>query len=248
MIENLIRKYDNLSSNDLVTYIDGLNLDGLVKFYLKCSNHLYFKRYNSMNNILELISNKIKEKLNTVSILELIDIYTNIFIDTLNVEDSIESNNNVINVRKTNLEDNFFVQYESSKKNLSREEFIDSYVKTIDYYEQNSLYLKTVFSFIDNLQKEISDYIDSVLEKISDDDKHALLIKINEIIDENALEIIERNEIKKSRKTIDIHSKMREISTFEIFNMLDTTNLKHKNYVYNNFKAYLEKYNYSNKK
>ena len=57
------------------------------------------------------------------------------------------------------MEGNFFIQYESSKKNLSREEFFDNYIKSIDYYEENSLYLKTVFSYIDKLQKEISDYI-----------------------------------------------------------------------------------------
>ena len=248
MVENLIKNYNNSDNNEFNSYIEGLNLKGLVNFYLKCSNHLYFKKYNNINEILEVVFNNIKQKYNSVSILELIDIYTNIFTETLNVEESIESNNNIIDVRKMNLEDNFFIEYETKKNNLERSDFIDKYTRSLDYYEENALYLKTVFSFIDKLQQEIVDYLDDVISKLSNEEKHVLLIKINEIIEKNYQEIIERNEIRKNRKTIDIHSKMKEIPTFEIFNMLDTSMLKNKNYVYSSFQSMLKQVNYSSKK
>ena len=248
MVENLIRNYSDNSDNDLKKYLEGLNLSGLVSFYLKCSNHLYFKKYASISNILELIFSAIKNKFDSVSVLELMDIYTDVFTESLNIEGSIESNNNIINVRKMNLKDSFFIDYESKRKNLERSKFVDEYTKSLDYYETDVLYLKSVFSFVDALQQEMLDYIELVMSKLSNDEKHMLLIQVNEIIEKNSLEIIERNEIRKNRKTIDIHSKMKEIPTFEVFNMFDTTNLKNKNYVYSNFQAYLKKYNYSSQK
>ena len=248
MVENLIKNYNNSENNEFNNYIEGLNLSGLVNFYLKCSNHLYFKKYNNIGDILELIFDNIKKKLNSVSILELMDIYTNIFTETLNIEESIESNNNIINVRNANLKDDFFIEYESKRSNLDRNEFIERYTRSLDYYENNAIYLKNVFSFIDKLQQEMVNYLDGVISKLSNEEKHILLIKINEIIEKNSLEIIERNEIRKNRKTVDIHSKMKEIPTFEIFNMLDTTMLKNKNYVYSNFQSMLKQVNYSSKK
>ena len=78
-------------------------------------------------------------------------------------------------------------------------------------------------------------------------ERNLYLIKINEIIENNSLEIVKRNEMRKNKRVIDIQSKMRDISTFEIFSMLDTTTLKNKNYVYGSFQAALIKQKNNNK-
>ena len=248
MIENLIRDYSSNQNNNLNNYIEGLDLNGLVNFYLKCSNHLFFQKYNTaMDDILILIYNQIMNKLKETSLLDIIEVYFNIFNESLYIEDSIEANQNIINVRRYNLNDDFFLEYESKRHNISRLEFIENYQKGLEYYEEDSLYLKSVFGYLDKLQNAILEYLDTIISKLSEEERHIYLIKINEIIEDNSLEIIRRNEIRKNRKAVDIESKMREISTFEIFSMLDTTTLKNKNYIYGNFQAALKKKAYNKK-
>ncbi|MBQ8892478.1 MAG: hypothetical protein IJ068_06430 [Bacilli bacterium] len=241
MIENLIKGYNGEENNVLNTYIEGLDLNGLVNFYLKCSNHLLFQKYsNSMNDILTSIYNKIMKKLPETSLLEVMDVYFNIFTESLYVEDSIEANQNIINVRNYNLNDDFFIEYESKRRKMSKDEFIENYSKSMEYYEEDKLYLKSVFDYLDKLQLNVLEYLNKMLHNLTDTERHLYLIKINEIIEDNSLEIIKRNEIRKNKRIIDIQSKMRDISTIEVFNMLDTTSLKNKIYIYSSFQAVLK--------
>jgi len=243
MIENLIKEYDSKNNNNLSNFIEGLNLNGLVNFYLKCSNHLYFQKYNNIGNMLEYVYKIIKNKLSSVTIIELMGIYTNIFIEALNIEESINANNNIVRVRTASLKDDFFLNFEPKRRKMSREQFIDMYTREMDYYEKDSLYLKSVFSFVDKLQQEIADYIDNAISKLSDEEKNILLIRVNEIIENNSLKIIEENESK--TRIIDIYSKMKEIPTFEISNISDTK--KYENYVYESFRGSLMKKNIKKK-
>ena len=244
MVESLIRNYSKSEDNSLVNYVNGLDLNGLVTFYLKCSNHLYFQRYDSIDSILELIYQKIVDKIGDLSLLDTMEVYLKIFNESLAIEDSIEASQNIISVRKYNLKDNFFIKYESERKKMSEQQFIENYHKGLDYYENDLLILKNVFSYLDKLQNYLLELLDNKIETLSEEERIAYLIKINNIIEENSIEIIKRNEIKKNRRAVDIQSRMNEISTFEIFSMLDTTNLKNKNYVYMNFQEALKrKYN-----
>ena len=113
------------------------------------------------------------------------------------------------------------------------------YEKEINYYVNNGIYLDKSFHNMDLLLSNVFNYINEKISKLDLDSKKELLMHINNIILDNSLEIIKRNELRRNKKFIDIRSKMIDKSTYEIFNMLDTTKLKNMNYVYSNFQSIL---------
>ena len=242
MVERLVRNYDE-NFNEIESYLNNLNLNDLINLYLKCATPLYIQNYENISKILNLVFDNIMNKLDTVSLIDIINLYSNIFVETMSLEDSIQSNQNIINVREFNLTDDFFLEYESKKKDQTKEEYIKDYFKSLENYRKSLAHFNKCFQYLDKLQKSVLSYIDSALKTISNEENEVLLREINKKIEETSDEILRRYQLSRNKKAIDIESRMKETPSFEIFNMLDTIALSRKDYVYSNYQAALmEKY------
>ena len=237
MIERLINSYNEGLNNDLESIIDTIPLNDIVDIYIKYTNPVYIQNKKNISKSLNLICNKILLKLESVSLEELIDLYINVFIEEIFIEDSIDGYKNILKVRNCNLKDEFFIEFESKKQNIGRDEFLNKYIKSLDFYNESLEYHNESFHFLDTLQKGILSFINEKINNCLNDELLVILRNINNKIEFNSNEIIKRNELRKNKKAIDIQRRISETPTIEIFCMLDTTNLKHKNYIYNSLQA-----------
>ena len=108
----------NLKSEDEILKLSNLDIKKLIDIYIKLSNPIYYKTHDNMDNILKVLLDIIIKKLDDISLIEVIDIYTNIFGETLITDENIENNNNVIIAKRLNLQDDFIVDYESKKSKI----------------------------------------------------------------------------------------------------------------------------------
>jgi len=237
MLESLMN--DNSNIKEIEVYLNQLSLKDLFKLYLKCNTTLYFQNYTNISKILDIICTKIMNSLNSEPLMQIVDFYARVFDDQLLIEDHIESNNNIINVRRENLKDNFFLEYESEKNHLTKLEFVEQYSKIISYYENDLHYLRERFKCLDKLQNSLYAYIDNRVINLSSKEKQSLLLSVRTKIEANSKEILKRDEMIKDKKKFDVEMRMNFSS--DIFDLLNVTNLKNYNYILMDLEAKLAK-------
>lgn len=237
MIEKIIDDYNNDVSLELETKVDELSLRDIIKLYLRYSNPAYLTHKKNISKSLNLFYKKIISLLNSCSLSDLMDFYNDIFLDKLYFEDSIEGLKNIINVRNDNLKDDFFIEFESSKTILSKEDFIKKYIDDINNVQKNLNIHNETLKYIDSLQKNMFNCINEKMNNLESNEAKELLLQINKKIEEDSEEIIKRNNLRKNKKAVDIQNRISDNPTFGIFSLFDTTSLKNEVYVYKGYQA-----------
>ena len=121
-----------------------------------------------------------------------------------------------------------------AKKNISKEEYINSLKKDLD----KSLlvideYNKT-YNYLDNLQDDILIYIESSLTKIENQDKYYLIQNINKRFSDFSLKLLKLKNNLEDVKNLDKN---------ELLNTIEYNNLKNRLIIYESFRNSLLKEN-----
>ena len=247
MINNIFNNYEG-SSNGFVSTLDSYSINDLVNLYITYSRTKYFIENDNMEEILKYISTYIVKNLSKLSFLEIMDLHSKMMLETIDVEKMMKSNKNIVNIRTSNLEDDFFLEMEAKTFNMDKDSFERKYRDEINYFKKNDGIYETIYKLLDKFQKDIFIYLNNYANELSVTDRNELLIEINKTIEKNSSEIIKRIEFRQDKKKIEIHSKFRDLPMAEIYEKLDPTFLEQQNYVYLNFQSVLSDLNKGNSK
>lgn len=242
MIESLIIKCnkDESKLNELALELNALPLKELIEIYLGYTNSVYFMRYENISKSLNLIKEKIMNKLNSISIIELIDLYADIYIKTLELTERVEKNKMFINIRESNIKDENFVTGEALRRKVSKEKFLSEYVSAVKNPQKDLECMNESLMFIDELQSSISNYIEVYLNNLSSD-KEIIIQELDKRIDSNEKEIQTRNEILHDQNKLNIISKSIGSSIFQTCIMLNPKELETRNDdVYKSFRSIIK--------
>lgn len=227
--ENLIKNIKDLLVN--------LSLGDLIELYLRYVTNLSIFKNNNQEFIFNLLYETIVNKLNTVSLMKVFDLYGNIFISSLDLEEHIESNQNIINARNYNLQDEYYIERQITKKSTTKEAFLKEYMLELESYVKHEKVLERAFSNLDKLQNGILIYVETKLKSLTEEEKMQLLETLNSRIEANSEEIVKRKKLGNNKLALNLQSRFNEISIYELKSSLDTTSFKNKNYVYESFRS-----------
>ena len=232
IVEKYIFNYDNLDEderkniyNEIKDSLDNLDLYKVLDFCLKYSDRKYLKGKNS--NILDLGKEVINNRLNSLSLIKVIDLYIELFNKTIMVSDSLMASKNILDVMSYNLQDEEFIKREMDKKHVSKEEYVsnlkrdlDKNIGIIDSYQKN-------YDYLDKLQDDILVYIEGELENIEGQDKYYLIQNLNKRFTDNSLKLL---------KLQDNLDNIRNIDKNELVNTIEYNNIKNSIIIYESFR------------
>ena len=238
--ENLIKNIKDLLVN--------LSLGDLIELYLRYVTNLSIFKNNNQEFIFNLLYETIVNKLNTVSLMKVFDLYGNIFISSLDLEEHIESNQNIINARNYNLQDEYYIERQTIKKRTTKEAFLKEYMLELESYVKHEKVLERAFSNLDKLQNAILIYVETKLKSSTEEEKMQLLETLNSRIEANSEEIVKRKKLGNNKLALNLQSRFNEISIYELIDSLNITSLRNKNYVYESFRSAIMEQIKENKK
>jgi len=216
MIENLVKSFNE---DD----IKELSLKKLLDLYFKCSNAVYFRSYEKMDSILDVIRKIIVTKLKNSNLFDIVYIYYDVSYKFLKSKESLQSNQNIIDARNLNLKDDFYIQYESKRRKKTPLEFIKIYKDELKIHEENGIYLEKSCDSFSKLQNDMLNIINDFINRLSNEERNILLIKLNNEIESKSIEILKRNTDKKNRNLINYQ--LKNMSTEDVYKLYDNTEL-----------------------
>ena len=232
IVEKYIFNYDNLDEeerkniyNEIKDSLDNLDLYKVLDFCLKYSDRKYIKGKNS--NILNLGKEVINNRLNSLSLIKVIDLYIELFNKTIIVSDSLMASKNILDVMSYNLQDEEFIKREMDKKHVSKEEYVsnlkrdlDKNIGIIDSYNKS-------YDYLDKLQDDILVYIEEKLENIEGQDKYYLIQNLNKRFTDSSFKLL---------KLQDNLDNIRNIDKNELINTIEYNNIKNSIIIYESFR------------
>jgi len=233
MIESLIRKYNDDEGilPEIVLSLEKLEVNELISIYLGYSSSVYFLRYPNIANILNLMCDKIGEKLDTISPLTVIEIYTDIYLKTLETTERVGKNRNFIRERSSRLQDETFIENEAKRRNVSREVFLDNYVLGTKNPQRDLESYELALKHIERLHTKIFNYLENKLKSLTDLEREEVLNYLQEKIKENDKEIARREDILHDESKIRLLLNYGQYgnSRYDVCLNLDPTEFKIKN-------------------
>lgn len=230
MIESLIRKYNENQEllPEIIAIIDKTDVDDLIEMYLGYSSSIYFIKYPYIAKILNIMGNQIIKKLDSISLLKVIELYSDIYLKTLETTERLERHRNFVKARLYDEEkmEKFNGLISEESKNIQ-----ERYISSVKNPQKDLQCIEESFNFIDKLNTEMFNYLDNRLHTLLSNERDEVLAYLNYKIEENTREINKREEILQDDEKISIISKYggTGISKFQIRLNLDPTELKIKN-------------------
>ena len=179
-IENYIFDYNSLNDNekeDLIEniedYLENLDVYKTLDCYIKYSDIKYLK--GKSDDILNLIKELINKKIENLSLIKVIDLYIKLFNKTLIVSDSFMASKNILDVMSFNISDDEYIKKEIEKRNISRDEYIDTLKKDLDKYLGVIESYNKTYNYLDKLQDDILVFIESKLITLNEQEKYYLI-------------------------------------------------------------------------
>lgn len=271
MIERLVRNYSD-EPNEIDIYLERFSLKDLVNLYLTGANPVYYKNYMNYPEIVDLVLKHIISKVSDSSLIDIIDLSTEISIKITEHNHKFKTNQNIINSQNSYLEDENLAYYNAKSKSISVSDYLEECRRKILNFESDNVYVKQSLEKLEKLQGELQVYIDYKINDLDDESIRLLLIEINNRIESNAYEILQINELKnhpdasmiykkiheKEKDLSDeqkiysdvsvIYKKIREKEILDILSMFDISSFIEKNMIYEGYQTTLRNYNYKNSK
>ena len=233
MIESLIRKYNDDENflPEIIASIEKMDVEDLISIYLGYSSSVYFIRYQNISKVLNLMCDKIIEKLDKISPLKVIELYTDIYLKTLETTERLEKNRNFLKERSSRLADNDYIESEARRRNVSKDVFLNNYILGVKNPQKDLECTEMAFKFIDKLQTNMFNYLEFKLKNLSSVEQNEVVLYLDKKIKENDEEILRREEILRDESKISILVKYGQYgnSRFQVCLRLDPTELKTKN-------------------
>ena len=195
-IESYISNINNLSEeqkkNQLIEIgnsLDNLDLYKLMDIVYKYTDAIFLKD-NNLNDLLELFKDKVISKLSDLSLIKVIDLYIELFNNTLIASDTMMASKNVLAVMSYNISSDAYIAKELEKKNISKEEYLANLKKDLDKnVEIIDNYTRT-YEFLDSLQDKFLIYIEVAFDKIENQEKDYLIQNINKRFSDASLKLL----------------------------------------------------------
>ena len=195
-IESFISKINSLSDEqrkdklvEIGNSLDNLDLYKLMDIVYKYTTAEFFKD-NDLNDLLELFKDKIISKLSDLSLIKVIDLYIELFNNTLVASDTMMASKNVLSVMSYNISSNTYIEKELEKKNITKEEYLSNLKKDLDKnVEIIDNYTKT-YEFLDSLQDKYLIYIEIAFDKIKNQEKEYLIQNINKRFSDASMKLL----------------------------------------------------------
>lgn len=220
--------------------LDNYSLKELMELYTTYARPKYFKEHSNMEEILNYISSYIMEHLSNNYFLNIMDLYTKLMVELIDLEQVNESNDSIIRIRNDKLENEFFLEMSAKSFGKDKDSYIRDYKKELDHFKEDSVLYKKILELLDSFQKNILTYLNLYTEQLTITERDSILKEIKKVIEQNSLEIIKRIKLRQDKKRIELESKFKELPISQIYDNLDTTFLREQNYVYKNFQSILE--------
>ena len=195
-IESYILNINNLSEEqrkdkliEIENSLDNLDLYKLMDIVYKYTDANFLKD-NNLNNLLELFKDKVISKLSDLSLIKVIDLYIELFNNTLIASDTMMASKNVLAVMSYNISSDSYIAKELEKKNISKEEYLANLKKDLDKnVEIIDNYTRT-YEFLDSLQDKFLIYIEVAFDKIESQEKDYLIQNINKRFSDASIKLL----------------------------------------------------------
>lgn len=195
-IESYILNINNLSEEqrkdkliEIENSLDNLDLYKLMDIVYKYTDANFLKD-NNLNNLLELFKDKVISKLSDLSLIKVIDLYIELFNNTLIASDTMMASKNVLAVMSYNISSDSYIAKELEKKNISKEEYLANLKKDLDKnVEIIDNYTRT-YEFLDSLQDKFLIYIEVAFDKIESQEKEYLIQNINKRFSDASMKLL----------------------------------------------------------
>ena len=178
--DKLIEIGDNLDNLDLYKLMD------IVYKYTDAE----FLKDNNLNDLLELFKDKILSKLSDLSLIKVIDLYIELFNNTLMASDTMMASKNVLAVMSYNISSDAYIEKELEKKNISKEEYLANLKKELDKNVKIIDNCTRTYDFLDSLQDKFLIYIEVAFDKIESQEKEYLIQNINKRFSDASLKLL----------------------------------------------------------
>ena len=208
-----------------------LSLKELMEIYLYYSKPNRLKK-NYMNNLLILIYEIITERLSQFKSIDVVDNYVELCNSIIALNDNIQSYQNIIQVRTYNLEDDFFLSNQATRSHKSIEKFIKNYQEEIETFKDILDVAKSSNNYLEKLKLNIQDYLDSLVNNLTEEEKKELIQEINKRIDVHSQKLLYQKRLLSNRKVFDIEMRLSNIDTSNIQEKFDFSSSKNKLAVY----------------
>ena len=199
--------FNNLSMNELIN---------LFADYASCKYITNDKTPNLLNAIIDTISNK----LSSMSLIKVIDLYIVFFNKSLLIEDTMIGSKNILSVMSYHISDEGYIEKEIKKKKITKDKFIDNCKKDLTTYSSMIDLNEKILSFYNNLLDKILLFIESNLHKITNQEKKYLFDNLNsrfEINSEKLLEAIKNENKGNIREVVNYNDIKNSLIVYESF-------------------------------
>lgn len=212
-----------------------LSLKELMEIYLYYSKPNRLKN-NYMNNLLILVYEVITERLSQFNPIDVVDNYVELCNSIIALNDNIQSYQNIIQVRTYNLEDNFFISNQAIRSHKSIEKFIKNYQEEIETFKDTLDISKSSNNYLEKLKLNIQDYLDSLINNLTEEEKKELIQEINKRIDVHSQKLLYQKRLLSNRKVFDIEMRLSNIDPSNIQDKFDFSNLKNRLTIYEDYR------------
>ena len=195
-IESYILNISNLNEEqrkdkliEIGNSLDNLDLYKLMDIVYKYTDANFLKD-NNLNDLLELFKDKVISKLSDLSLIKVIDLYIELFNNTLIASDTMMASKNILAVMSYNISSDTYIEKELEKKNISKEEYLANLKKDLDKnVEIIDNYTRT-YEFLDSLQDKFLIYIEVAFDKIESQEKDYLIQNINKRFSDASMKLL----------------------------------------------------------
>ena len=215
-----------------------LPLKELIKIYLFYSKPNKLKD-NYMNNLLILIYEAIENRLKNFKTIDLIDNYAELFDSILTLSDSIQSYQNIINVRTYNLNDDYYVESQAMKSRKSVEEFKQDYQREIDSFQDILNSSNSSYNYLNKLEESINNYLNNLICNLNKEENNELIMELNKRIEIYSQKLIYQKKILTNKKALEIEMRLNNINASNIQDKFSYDNLKNKLIIYEDYQSKL---------
>lgn len=212
-----------------------LSLKELMEIYLYYSKPNRLKK-NYMNNLLILIYEIITERLSQFNPIDVVDNYVELCNSIIALNDNIQSYQNIIQVRTYNIEDDFFINNQAMRSHKSIEKFIKNYQEEIESFKDILDVSKSSNNYLEKLKLNIQDYLDSLINNLTEEEKKELIQEINKRIDVHSQKLLYQKRLLSNRKVFDIEMRLSNIDPSNIQDKFDFSNLKNRLTIYEDYR------------
>ena len=203
-----------------------LQINDLVKLYACYTSFKYVNKYD-VKALINLLSSSIIEKLDTLSLIKVIDLYIMFFNRSLLIEDTMIGNKNILSVMSFDISNEEYIASKIKKKNISKEKFIENCKKELAAYANSTSITEAINNYLEEIEENILAYIDIKIEKLEGQEKKYFIENLNTRFENASKKLLDLTECFDNRQ---------KLMKTDPVDLLDYNMLKGRIVVYENFR------------